>query len=132
MFQIHGAPTVIDVLFIDVDDGCYEALTAIPFDYQYRCIIIEHDFYRSDELRDPERRYLAGKGYDLVCADVLHEPEKPFEDWWLSADHFDKPLIDKLRCCRQFDIDVIRRFGHSNTIIRRYGFNGVYPRIEVA
>lgn len=127
------APSLIDAISIDIDDGCYDALRMIPFDeWRFKSIIIEHDLYRTNALRDPEREFLAALGYGLVCADVAHEPGRPFEDWWLNAACFDPALIDRLRCNESLDIDIIRRFGHQNTIIRLNGFHGTYPQTEIA
>lgn len=132
LFRSESAPSTIDVLSIDVDDACFETLKALPFEgVAYNIVMIEHDFYRTSALRDPERALLISRGFDLVCADVTHEPGKPFEDWWLKADHFDRRLVSGVRSCGEFDIDVIRRFGRENTIIRLSGFNGSYPQTVI-
>ena len=133
LFRVENAPSVIDVLSIDVDDACYETLKAVPFgDFEYKIVMVEHDFYRTPNLRDSEREHLRARGYELICSDVIHEPGRPFEDWWLKVEHFDKALISRIRSANELDIEIIRKFGHKNAIIRSHGFNGSYPQIETA
>jgi hypothetical protein len=133
LFRRQNAPAVIDMLSIDVDDACFEVLKEIPFDdREYKIVMIEHDVYRTDHLRLAERSCLAAKGYELLCSDVVHEPGKPFEDWWVMAKHFDQALLDRVRSDGEIDITIIRRFRFNNRITRQYGFSGRYPQIEVA
>lgn len=133
LFRQEDAPRLIDFLSIDVDDSCLDVLTHIPLDdYQYRAIAIEHDFYRTSHLRDVERSHLKHHGYDLVCADVVHEPGKPFEDWWVKAEHVEQLLTDRIRSHGALDIEIIRKFGYKNTITRAFGFHGTYPQLEIA
>lgn len=133
LFRYQRIPNVVDFLSIDIDDACFDVVRQLPFDsYAFKVITIEHDMYRTPTLRNSERALLKSKGYELVCADVRHEPDKPFEDWWLNPCYFDSALIEKIRCQFDLDIDVIRRFGHRNAITRLYGIYGTYPRLEIA
>ena len=132
-FRREHMPRVIDLLSIDVDDACFEVLKRIPFnDRQYKVVIIEHDAYRTSHLRKVERLFLRERGYDLVCSDVVHEPSKPFEDWWVHPSHFEASQINKIRSHAELDIEIIRKFGLQNVITRLAGFNGLYPQREIA
>jgi hypothetical protein len=133
LFRAENAPQLIDLLSIDVDNACYDALTLIPFEtWHFKIVVVEHDFYRTLALRDPEREHLKRFGYELVCSDVIHEPDKPFEDWWVSARHFEPGLLETIRSHRERDIEIVRKFGHKNTICRLNGYHGSYPQLEIA
>lgn len=95
----------VDYLSFDVDDSTIPAVARFPWDrIRAKVITIEHDRYRVGEAARVYTRYMLMKfGYTLVCEDIKVDPHKDgnlveYEDWWLDAKHFDKALIEKIRC----------------------------------
>lgn len=109
-----GATERIDYLSLDVDTDSLKVLGMLPLDvYKFNIITIEHDAYLyGDQYRGAQRKMLQGKGYVLLCADVLVEQpgferrDCPFEDWWVFED-FDASLIHRVRCSFQYPSAII-------------------------
>ena len=78
------APKIVDFLSLDVDEYGYDALTKIDFDkFRFKCITIEHDYYRFGEtLRTPQRHLLDNLGYTRVINTVA-------EDWYVDMNLID-------------------------------------------
>ena len=103
IYKENQFPNAIDYLSLDIDDLTTSLLSIIPFDsYEYKIIMIEHDFYlNGNKYLEQQRDFLTKKGYHLLFGDIfveLHnfEKEKSFEDWWINPKFFDSELIKKL------------------------------------
>lgn len=83
-------PNVIDFLSLDVDEGSFECLKNIDLNkYKFKCICIEHDYYRFGEnLRVPQREYLSQ--YNLVIQTAA-------EDWYVDYNLLESNIVDVLK-----------------------------------
>lgn len=102
LFTNNELPNIIDYISLDIDDLTTELLSKIPFNnYKFKIITIEHDLYLNGEKdRNEQRKILISKGYHLLFGDVYVEmanfdKEKPFEDWWINPEFFEKEFIEK-------------------------------------
>ena len=89
MFEENNVPKIIDYLTHDLEGNGdrYRGLINIPFDdYEFKVITIEHDAYRGYHLteREPQRRFLTSKGYELVASNVKSHAGDVQEDWWVN------------------------------------------------
>jgi hypothetical protein len=102
LFTDFNLPKIIDYLNLDIEGNGsrFEALKKVfEADVEFKIITIEHDAYRGYGLneRDPQRKFLLGKGYVLVCSNVCLT-NNPFEDWWVNPKYVSKDKYDYLIC----------------------------------
>lgn len=94
-------PKEVDYLQLDCDPAkvTFEVLKKIPFDkYKFAVITFEHDSYNGgSEYRDLSRKYLIGKGYQLVVDNVAPDRLCSFEDWWIHPDLVNKEIVDNFK-----------------------------------
>jgi hypothetical protein len=114
VFAEMGMPSSVDFLSIDVDGPYLEVFKALPDNYRFKVIGIEHDAYvHGDKYRLPEREYLLSKGYVLACSDIfVRHPEYddcPYEDWYLDPQYFGSDVIKKVKSASCYGDDVIAR-----------------------
>lgn len=83
-------PKIIEFLSLDVDESGFEALKNIDLNkYKFKCICIEHDYYRFGEtLRAPQREYL--KNYTRVIQTAA-------EDWYVDYSLLDDNVVKILK-----------------------------------
>jgi len=84
-------PSIIEFLSLDVDEAGLLALKNIDLDkFKFKCICIEHDYYRFGEsLRQPQREIL-NKKYSRVI-------QTQAEDWYVDYSLLDKNIINNLK-----------------------------------
>ena len=84
-------PSIIEFLSLDVDEAGLSALKNIDLDkFKFKCICIEHDYYRFGEsLRQPQREIL-NKKYSRVI-------QTQAEDWYVDYSLLDKNIINNLK-----------------------------------
>lgn len=87
-YEYKEVPKLIDYLTLDLEGSGvrYKALQRlIDLGFEFKVITIEHDAYRGLDKteRQPQRKLLLEKGYQLVFPDVHHNG-CPFEDWWIN------------------------------------------------
>jgi hypothetical protein len=119
VFTDKGLPSSIDYLSLDVDVLDLEVIKMLPTDYRFKVIGIEHDAYLHGDLyRAPQREFLLGAGYSLVCSDVLVRNANfencPFEDWYLDPACFGGDIINKLTCNGSYPEDILNRGWGTN------------------
>lgn len=85
-----NCPDTIDFLSLDVDENGFECLKHIDLKkYRFKCICIEHDYYRFGEnLRAPQREYLSK--YNLVIQTAA-------EDWYVDYNLIESSIVDVLK-----------------------------------
>lgn len=83
-------PVLINFLSLDVDEHSYNTLKNIDFNkFKFKCICIEHDYYRFGELlRVPQREFL--KNYSRVI-------QTQAEDWYVDYSLLNKDIIKVLK-----------------------------------
>lgn len=86
-----GCPNVIEFLSLDVDEAGLLALKNIDLNkFKFKCICIEHDYYRFGEsLRRPQREIL-DKKYSRVV-------QTQAEDWYVDYSLLDENMINNLK-----------------------------------
>ena len=102
IFKLMNFPNIIDYLQLDIEPAknTFDAMLAIPMDeYKFRIITYEHDAWCDDKsYREKSRKWLEFNGYELIVSDVSFGcKERPFEDWWVHKDLFDKEWINKMK-----------------------------------
>ena len=113
VFIDKGFSPSIDYLSLDVDVLDLEVAKALPLnDFRFKVIGIEHDHYQHGDLyRAPQREFLTGVGYALVCSDVyVRHPDFEncsFEDWYLDPTYFSAEIIEKLTINGCYSEDII-------------------------
>lgn len=114
-FTDKGFPSSIDYLSLDVDVLCTDVIKLLPLNnFRFKIIGIEHDHYlHGDKFRVPQREYLLGLGYTLVCGDIyVRSPafnNCAFEDWYLDPNYFGADVINKLTCNGCYPEDIISK-----------------------
>lgn len=95
IFEQYQMPKIIDYLSLDIEgEGSrYTALKRImETGYEFKFITIEHDSHRQGHYYSeawPQREYLQGLGYFLLCCEVMNI-SMPFEDWWINPKYFNE------------------------------------------
>lgn len=106
----------IDYLSIDVDVLDLVVAKMLPHsDYRFKVIGIEHDHYQhGDKFRAPQREFLLGLGYALVCSDVYVRNDSfincSYEDWYLDPAYFGADVISKMTSSNCYPEDIIEKF----------------------
>ena len=97
LFRDYNVPKVVDYLTHDLegDGDRFKGLINMPFDeYEFKIITIEHDAYRGYDLseRQPQRKFLLSKGYQLVASNVKSHAGDVQEDWWVHPKHIPRDV----------------------------------------
>jgi len=98
-----------DYVSIDVEGlgDRFRVLERLNWDWDIKIITIEHDVYRTNNSEDgdyniheknPQKEFLLGKGYHLLCEDVTWYREwtneyLPHEDWWIKPSLIEKAKV---------------------------------------
>jgi hypothetical protein len=101
LLELYSAlPPVLGYLSVDCDESTLGALLAFPHDKVVcQTITVETDRYRlGDGPRNEIREFLIGRGYDLVCADVICPGYGEFEDFWAHPHWSSSGVRDSIRC----------------------------------
>jgi len=118
LFSRYHFPAAIDYLSLDVDEASLHVLRLLPLSsYCFKVITIEHDSHvHGDLYRQPQRDFLAAKGYYLLCADVLNQSgrnigqEHAWEDWWVHPGFFSMETMVKLQSERLNTEQIMQKF----------------------
>jgi len=107
LFYYHYIPKEVDYLQLDCETPIltYDILTKIPFDdYRFATITFKHDHYVRNggfDARQESRKFLENKGYELIIADVAHNCNESYEDWWihpeLAANYIDREKLNSIK-----------------------------------
>jgi hypothetical protein len=84
-------PNVVEFLSLDVDEAGLVTLQNIDLDaFKFKCICIEHDYYRFGEsLRHSQRKILEQKYTRVIQTQA--------EDWYVDYSLIDKRTLDVLK-----------------------------------
>lgn len=95
-------PAALDYLSVDCGDPAVSMAAlrrAVSSGMRFGVITFDHGAgtHPGSTAREDSRSLLRKAGYMLLVSNVCHDGLSGYEDWWVDAERFDKPILGALR-----------------------------------
>jgi SAM-dependent methyltransferase len=114
VLEQNNAPTIIDFLSFDVDEGTDKALESLSLQtYSFKFITFEHNEYCGgiyENLKNRGKEKFLSAGYEILIENVHFENHGFVEDWYFLPNQFNPQIIKKLNNINHRDILTIYKY----------------------